>query len=50
MEGRYRLDVKGESFTERVVRHWNRMPREAVDTPSLEVFRAGLDRALSNLI
>ena len=37
-------------LTQRVVRHWNRMPREAVDTPSLEVFRAGLDRALSNLI
>jgi len=34
----------------RVVRHRNRLPREAVDAPSLEVFQVRLDRALSNLI
>ena len=34
----------------RVVRHWNRLPREVVDAPSLEVFKARLGRALSNLI
>ena len=34
----------------RVVRHWNRLPREAVDAPSLAVFKAGLDGALSNLV
>jgi len=34
----------------RVVKHWNRLPREAVDAPSLEVFRARLDGALSNLV
>ena len=33
----------------RVVRHWNMLPREAVDAPSLEVFKARLDGALSNL-
>ena len=32
------------------VRHWNRLPREAVDAPSLEVFKARLDEAFSNLI
>jgi len=32
------------------VRHWNRLPREAVDDPSLEVFKARLDVALSNLV
>ena len=32
------------------VRHWNRLPREAVDAPSLEAFEARLDEALSNLV
>ena len=49
-EGRFRLDVKGKFFTERMVRHWNRLPKEAVDALSLEVFKAGLDGALSNLV
>jgi len=34
----------------RVVRHWHRLPREAVDAPSLAVFKARLDGALSNLV
>jgi len=37
-------------FTIRVVRHWNRLSREAVDAPSLKVFKARLDGALSNLV
>ncbi|KFQ99170.1 hypothetical protein Y956_03692, partial [Nipponia nippon] len=49
-EGRFRLDIRKEFFMMRVVRHWNRLPREAVDAPSLEVFKARLDGALSNLI
>ncbi|KGL89110.1 hypothetical protein N301_03206, partial [Charadrius vociferus] len=49
-EGRFRLDIKKKFFTVRVVRHWNRLPREAVDAPSLEVFKARLDGALSNLV
>jgi len=37
-------------FTMRVVRHWKRLPGEAVDAPSLEVFKARLDGALSSLV
>ncbi|KFM05401.1 hypothetical protein AS27_15838, partial [Aptenodytes forsteri] len=49
-EGRFRLDIRKKFFTVRVVRHWNRLPREVVDAPSLELFKARLDEALSNLI
>jgi len=37
-------------FTTRVMKHWNGLPREVVGAPSLETFKARLDRALSNLI
>ncbi|KFQ87180.1 hypothetical protein N337_12957, partial [Phoenicopterus ruber ruber] len=37
-------------ITLKVVRHWNGLPREVVDAPSLEVFKARLDGALSNLV
>ncbi|KFQ99006.1 hypothetical protein Y956_10233, partial [Nipponia nippon] len=49
-EGRFRLDIRKKFFTMRMVRYWNRMPREAVVAPSLEVFKARLDGALSNLV
>ncbi|KFV20397.1 hypothetical protein N340_11729, partial [Tauraco erythrolophus] len=49
-EGRFRLDTRKEFFTQRVVRYWNRLPREVVDAPSLEVFKARLDEALANLV
>ncbi|KFU92220.1 hypothetical protein M959_08140, partial [Chaetura pelagica] len=49
-EGRFRLDIRRKFFTMRVVRHCNRLPREVVDVPSLAVFKARLDGALSNLI
>jgi len=49
-EGRFRQDIRKKIFTVRVVRHCNRLPREVVDAPSLEAFKARLDGALSNLV
>ncbi|KFP35593.1 hypothetical protein N324_07559, partial [Chlamydotis macqueenii] len=48
--GRFRLDIRKKFFTLRVVEHWNRLPREVVDAPFLETFKARLVGALSNLI
>ncbi|KFP14960.1 hypothetical protein Z169_09527, partial [Egretta garzetta] len=49
-QGRFRLDIRKKFFTMRVVKHWNRLPREEVEAPSLETFKARLDGALSSLI
>jgi len=50
LPSRFRQDIRKTFFTMRVVKHWNRLPREVVEAPSLETFKAGLDRALSNLV
>ncbi|KGL91116.1 hypothetical protein N301_06517, partial [Charadrius vociferus] len=49
-ECRFTLDIRKKFFTLRVVRHWNRLPREAVEAASLKVFKARLDGALINLV
>jgi len=49
-EGRFKLDIRNKLFTVRVVRHQHRLPREAADAPSVEVFKTMLDRSLSNLV
>ena len=44
------LDIRKKSFTVRLVRHCNRLPRDVVDAPSLKTFKARLDQALGNLV
>ena len=49
-QGRFKLDIRRKFFTQRVVTHWNKLPKEGVDTPSLETYKAGQDVALGSLV
>jgi len=47
---KFRTNMQKNFFMVRVMEHWNRLPREAVESPSLEIFQAHLDAYLGNLL
>ncbi|KFW08063.1 hypothetical protein N327_10366, partial [Fulmarus glacialis] len=48
--GRFRLDTRGHFFTVTTISHWNNLPREVVDSPTLDTFKIQLDSVLGHLV
>ena len=49
-QGRFKWDIRKNFFTERVVRLWTRLPREVMESPSLEGFKKHVDVALQDMV
>ncbi|KGL78830.1 hypothetical protein N309_07404, partial [Tinamus guttatus] len=49
-QGRFRLDIRKNFYTKGVVKHWNRLPREVVESLSLAVFKKHVDEALKDIV
>jgi len=50
LQGKFRLDIRKNVFTEWVVKHRDRLPRAVVEDPSLEVFKRCVDVALVDMV